>query len=202
MLNKSLKKLNKVVILLTLSDIFAWGPFLIITAISAVYLSHRLGEDIVQFVGIGTAIYFLTRSILQMPIGLLTDKIKRDRDEILILSIGVILMGLPYVFYPQITEPWHYYVLQFIFGMGVSLNLTSWRKLFATNVDKGREGFQYAAYETAISIATALLSTLIGSIASLGDVYFDLVMISAGVVMMLGSIWIILIYKVEKRKTQ
>lgn len=202
MLNKYLKKLNKVVILLTLSDIFAWGPFLIITAISAVYLANKLGEDIVQFVGIGTAIYFLTRSILQMPIGLLTDKIKRDRDEILILSIGVILMGLPYVFYPQITEPWHYYVLQFIFGMGVSLNLTSWRKLFATNVDKGREGFQYAAYETAISIATALLSTLIGSIASLGDVYFDLVMISAGVVMMLGSIWIILIYKVEKRKTQ
>jgi len=85
--------------------------------------------------------------------------------------------------------------------MGVSLNVTNWRKLFATNVDSGREGIQYATYETIISIATAILSTLIGVVASLGEIYFDIVIVSAGIVMMLGSIWIILIYKVEKRKT-
>lgn len=201
MLKRYFQKINKVVILLTLSDVFAWGPFLIITAISAVYLATKLGENIVEVVGIGTSIYFVTRALFQVPIGLLTDKLKSDKDEIFILILGVLLMGLPYIFYPQISNPIHYYILQFIFGMGVSLNVTNWRKLFATNVDSGREGIQYATYETIISIATAILSTLIGVVASLGEIYFDIVIVSAGIVMMLGSIWIILIYKVKKRKT-
>jgi MFS family permease len=201
MLKRYFQKINKVVILLTLSDVFAWGPFLIITAISAVYLASKLGENVVEIVGIGTSIYFVTRALFQVPIGLLTDKLKSDKDEIFILILGVLLMGLPYIFYPQISNPIHYYILQFIFGMGVSLNVTNWRKLFATNVDSGREGIQYATYETIISIATAILSTLIGLVASLGEIYFDIVIVSAGIVMMLGSIWIILIYKVKKRKT-
>lgn len=201
MLSKYIQKINKVVILLTLSDVFAWGPFLIITAISAVYLSMKLNQDIVQMVGIGTSIYFVTRATFQIPIGLLTDKLKKDKDEIFILTLGIVLMGTPYIFYPQISDPLHYYILQFIFGLGVSLNVTNWRKLFATNVDKGREGVQYATYETIISLATAILSTLIGIIASLGEIYFDIVIVSAGIVMILGSIWILLIYKVEKRKT-
>lgn len=201
MLKRYFQKINKVVILLTLSDVFAWGPFLIITAISAVYLATKLGENIVEIVGIGTSIYFVTRALFQIPIGLLTDKLKSDKDEIFILILGVLLMGLPYIFYPQISNPIHYYILQLVFGMGVSLNVTNWRKLFATNVDSGREGIQYATYETIMSIATAILSTLIGIIASLGEIYFDIVIVSAGIVMMLGSIWILLIYKVEKRKT-
>jgi MFS family permease len=201
MLKRYFQKINKVVILLTLSDVFAWGPFLIITAISAVYLASKLGENVVEIVGIGTSIYFVTRALFQVPIGLLTDKLKSDKDEIFILILGVLLMGLPYIFYPQISNPIHYYILQFIFGMGVSLNVTNWRKLFATNVDSGREGIQYATYETIMSIATAILSTLIGLVASLGEIYFDIVIVSAGIVMMLGSIWIILIYKVKKRKT-
>ena len=77
-----------------------------------------------------------------MPIGKITDKIKSDSDEILFLLIGAILMGLPFIVYPFISIPVHYYILQFVFGLGVSFNLTNWRKLFALNVDKNREGTQ------------------------------------------------------------
>ncbi len=63
-------------------------PFLIITSLSGVYLSTRLGVDVVKFVGIGTAIYFTTRAIFQIPMGTLTDKIKGDKDEILLLAVG------------------------------------------------------------------------------------------------------------------
>ena len=110
------KRPNKVVMLLTLSDMLSWGPFLIISALSGIYLSDKLGVDAVKFVGIGTSIYFFTRAILQIPMGYLTDKIESDKDEILLLAAGTILMGLPYTFYPHITEPWHYYLLQFVFG--------------------------------------------------------------------------------------
>ncbi len=195
------RRANKVVALLTFSDILSWGPFMIISALSGIYLSDKLGIDTIKFVGIGTSIYFFTRAILQIPMGHLTDFIEGDRDEIILLALGTILMGLPYTFYPHITQSWHYYLLQFIFGFGVALSVTNWRKLFAMNVDSGIEGLQYGFYEAAISLSTALLSILIGNLASLSKSSFDLVIVSAGIVMMLGSLMVLLIFKVHKRKT-
>jgi MFS family permease len=196
-----LKKFNKVILLLTLSDAFTWGSFIIIANLAGIYLSTKLGEDTVSFVGIGTSIYFLTRAVLQMPIGHLTDKIKNDKDEIILLVLGILFMGLPYIFYPLITRTFQYYVLQFIFGLGVSLNLPNWRKLFALNLDQGQEGFQYGFYETILSISTAIFSIVVGYIANLGDSYFDISMRAVGIIMMLSSIWVLLIFKVKKRKS-
>jgi MFS family permease len=192
---------NKVVMFLTLADMFTWGPFLIISALSSIYLSKKLGVDTVKFVGIGTAVYFFTRALFQVPMGHITDKIKGDRDEILLLATGMILMGLPYTLYPHITLPAHYYGLQFIFGIGACLNVTNWRKLFATNIDSGMEGLQYGLYETVISTTTAVISLLVGSIANLGENYFDTVMVVSGILMMVGSVWALSIHSVEQRKT-
>lgn len=192
---------NNTVILLTLADMFTWGPFLIISALSGIYLSQKLGVEAIKFVGIGTSIYFFTRSLFQIPMGYLTDRIKGDKDEILLLATGVILMGLPYTLYPNIATPSHYYILQFIFGIGACLNVTNWRKLFATNIDSGIEGTQYAFYETIISLSTAVISLLVGGLANLGEVYFDVVMVVSGILMMLGCIWVLMIHSVKQRKT-
>ncbi len=195
------RKKNNTVILLTIADMFTWGPFLIISALSGIYLSHKLGVDAIKFVGIGTSVYFFTRALFQIPMGYITDRIKGDKDEILLLATGIILMGLPFTLFPHITIPSHYYTLQFIFGIGASLNVTNWRKLFATNIDSGIEGTQYAFYETVISISTAMTSLLVGSIANLGESYFDAVMVVSGLLMMLGSVWVLLIHSVKQRKT-
>jgi len=199
---RKLKKFNKVVIFLSLSDVFSWGTFTVISILSGIYLSHKLGVDTLKLIGIGTAIYFFTRAAFQIPIGLFTDKYKKDKDEILILFVGVLLMGVPYLFYPYIQQPSHYFILQFIFGLGVSLNVTNWRKLFALNIDGGREGIQYGIYELIMSVCSGILSILAGSIANLGPLYFDTVISLAGVLIMSGSIWIILIYKYEGRKSK
>jgi MFS family permease len=199
---KKLREFNRVVVLLTLTDMFTWGPLIIISALAGIYLGKKLGTNVVDIVGIGTAIYFLTRAIFQLPLGHITDKIEKDTDEIIILALGVILMGLPFMFYPNITQPYHYYILQFIFGLGVSLNVTNWRKLFATNVDQGKEGKQYAFYETLMSLSTAILSTLVGVIANLGDRYFDWVMRGSSIIVMLSCIYVASIYFVTHRKSK
>jgi MFS family permease len=195
------KNLNNVILYLTLSDSFVWGPFIIIANLTSLYLSTKLGTDTASFVGIGTGIYFLTRALFQMPIGLLTDKIENDKDEIILLFLGIVLMGVPFLFYPMITEPFQYYILQFIFGIGVSFNLPNWRKLFALNLDQGKEGFQYGFYETIISISTAIFSVLIGFVANLGDTYFDWAMRGVAILMMLAGLWALLILKVKDRKS-
>jgi MFS family permease len=198
---KKTAKINKVVGLLTISDIFTWGPLIVISSLSGVYLAKRLGGDIVEYVGIGTGIYYITRALFQVPIGALTDKLKKDKDEILILILGTLLTGLAFILYTLVTEPIHYYFAQFIFGLGISLNIVNWRKLFAINVTSGMEGKQYAIYDTVLSVATAILSVVIGFVANIGDKYFDIVMIASGSTMMLAGVWIALILKVKDRKS-
>ncbi len=194
-------RINKTVLYLTISDIFAWGPYNIIATLAGVYLAYKLGENTAQFIGIGTSIYYISRAVFQIPIGYLNDKYNKDRDEILLLFIGILLMGASFIFYPQISQPIHYYILQFIFGLGVSLNVINWRKLFAMNIDKGREGMQYGIYDTVLSLSTALISVVAGVVANMGSIYFDLVMCGSGIVIMLGNIWVVLVYLDKERKT-
>jgi MFS family permease len=195
-------KMNRVTLLLTLSDVFTWGAFVVISALSGIYLADKIGANTIQVVGLGTAIYFVTRGIFQIPIGNLTDKLDKDRDEILILTLGVILMGFPYILYPFITQAWQYLVLQFVFGLGVSMNVVNWRKLFALNIREGMEGKEYAIYDFILSVATAVISVIIGVVANINDKYFDIVMIGSGVTIMLASIWVLLIKKVSNRKSK
>ncbi len=200
-MKKTAQKNNKVVTLLTLSDIFSWGPLIIISSLSGIYLADKLGGNIAEIVGIGTAIYYITRALFQIPVGAITYNIKKDRDEVLILAMGAILMGLPFVFYPFLTSPVQYYFLQFVFGVGVSLNVVNWRKLFALNISSGMEGKQYATYDTALSICTAILSIIIGFVANISDIYFNIVMVGSGITIMLASVWISLILTVKSRKS-
>jgi hypothetical protein len=81
------------------------------------------------------------------------------------------------------------------------MNLVNWRKLFAKNLDKGREGYNYAVYDTILSIAGACFSIAAGFIASVSQIYFDLVIVSIGGLMLSSGIWVILIYFVENRKS-
>ena len=123
-------KVNKIIALLTLSDVFTWGTHMIILAVTGIYLAQTIEENVVQIVGIGTAVYTASRGMLQLPIGRFLDRWKNDNDEIVALSLGNVLMGAGYLFYPFIKSADLYYALQFIFALGAALNLIAWKKLF------------------------------------------------------------------------
>ncbi len=197
-----IKNFNRVVLYLILADVFTWGPLFIVSALAGIYLSDKLGRNTVSFVGIGTGISYITRAVVQLPIGKLTDKLKRDRDEIYILAFGAFLVGLSFALYPLISEVWHYYFLQFLFGVGISLDVVNWRKLFTINITEGMEGEEYAIYDTVVSTSSAILAVVSGVIANLGDEYFDFVFIGAGIFMMSAAIWVLMIRKVDGRQSK
>lgn len=192
---------NKVLFLLTASDIFTWGLVAIINALAGLYLENKLeGVSAVQIVGIGTGLYSLVNGSLQIPIGLFVDKIKSDKDDILVLFTGNLLMGLTFLLFPFIESQYFYFFLQMILGAGAAMNLVTWRKMFATNLDKNKEGMQYGVYQSIVSVCVAFFGVIAGSVAKLGASEFDTVMFAIGSVMMLSGIFILLIFKVQNRK--
>ncbi len=193
--------INKVIFYLTISDIFTWGIYLVVTAFTGLFLQTKLNMDIVEIVGIGTAVFYFARVMFQIPVGWLTDRVRTDRDEITLLIIGNILMGIPYLLYPSISSPAAFYLLQFMIGVGGSLNLVNWRKLFAANLNDGSSGKAYAIYDTMMSLAMVFLGFVGGQIAGLGESSFNLVVSAAGVLMIVSGIWPLLIF-LSNRKSK
>lgn len=50
---------NKVVLLLTVSDIFTWGSYYVMSSLAGLYFADEFGLDVVRVIGIGNGIYFL-----------------------------------------------------------------------------------------------------------------------------------------------
>lgn len=197
-----MRKLNRVIVLLTTSDIFTWGFVYALASITGLYLLLKLDsseDQIVRIVGIGTAIVSICRALFQIPIGLLVDKLKTDKDDILVLAIGNLLMGFPITLYVFITTEYFFYILQACIGFGTALNLVTWRKLFANNLDKGKEGLQYASYDTVMSLSIAVFSATAGFLASEGQQYFDLVILAIGIMTMTSTIWPILLFTTKRK---
>jgi MFS family permease len=191
--------LNKVIMYLTLSDVFTWGMYVIVSAFTGLYLQTKLQMDVVEIVGIGAACFYIARVLFQIPIGLLTDSLKRDKDEIIFLMLGNLLMGLPLLLYPFIQTAVFFYFLQFIIGIGASMNLVNWRKLFAANLDSGKSGRAYAVYDTITSLSIALLGILGGQLAGLGEQAFNNVIYFSGVIMIISSLWPGLIFLGDRK---
>jgi MFS family permease len=193
-------KLNKSIWFLTASDIFTWGLYLPLTALVGLYLSNVLDTEAIEIVGIGIALYYITRSLTQIPIGMLVDKIKRDRDDIVVLILGNILIGLPFLFFPLIEDQSTFFILQIVAGLGASMNLVTWRKLFAKNLDHNKEGTAYAVYDTILSVCIAGFSFVMGLIASINQSYFDFVMIATGILIISSAVWpVLLLYNKERK---
>lgn len=182
--NKLFTGMNRIITLLTLSDVFTWGFYTIIASLAGIYLAEKLDENVVEMVGWGTSIYLISRALIQIPTGWIHDKLKGDHDEALTMVIGNLLMGLPYIFYPMLPNYTVYLILQAIFGIGAGINVISWRKLFAKNLDKGQEGKSYGTYDAILNIVTAAFCAIGGYISNLGMNYFTAVIFSVGIVMM------------------
>lgn len=196
---KDLGKVNKVITVLTISDIFVWGTTLVANPLIAIYLTSKFGGNTLEYIGIGTAVYYAVRSLVQLPIGAVADRIKHDKDEILFLVVGCILMAIPYFAFPYITSGEQYFFLMGLSGFGTSMNLNNWRKLFAKNLEKDHEGFSYGIYETAMSISTAVFGLLGGHFASQSPEIFEIVISSVGIFVLIGGISTSILLKLKRK---
>lgn len=109
-------------------------------------------------------------------------------------------MGLSFIFFPFIENILGFYFARFLYGLGIAFNLISWRKLFARNLHKGKEGISYSLYDVFFSLSTAGISAA-GALLSLlnPDQFITFVFIAGVFIIINGSIWPFMIYKTKNR---
>lgn len=188
-----LKSINRVVKILVFSDfvlLFGWG---LISPILAIFIAEKIKGGDVRVAGIAIGIYWLFKSIIQIPIARILDKRKGEKDDFYFLISGTFLMSLVPVGYIFSFLPWHIYFLQITHALGAAMSLPAWCGIFTRHLDKGKEAQSWAWDSSAIGIGGGIAGILGGIIAKT----FGFLPLFLGV-SILGMISCLLIYSIKK----
>ena len=154
--------INKVVKILVLSDfflLFGWG---LVSPILAVFIIQSIKGGDVKVAGIAVGIYWLFKSLLQLPLANFLDKIKGEKDDYYALVFGTFLASLTPLGFIFATLPWHIYFLQLIHALGMALAIPSWSAIFTRHINRGREAFCWSLDSSALGIGTGIAGILGG----------------------------------------
>ena len=172
----------------------AWG---LLGPVFAIFLLEKIAVgDIVngaKIAGFATLFYWLTRSILQIPIGHYLDKNHGEIDDFWFYVIGVIITGLvPFGFLFSYL-PWHIYLLQVFHAIGMSMIIPSSYAIFIRHIDKGREAYESGLDSTLLGVGAGITGAIGGIM--VGYIGFQLIFILTGIFTLISVFFIFWIRK-------
>lgn len=159
-----MRGINKVIKVLILTDIALVGSIGFITPIFAIFLTEQIQGGSVKVAGYAAAIYWIVKSLITIPFGKYLDKNHGERDDLYFIVIGNILVSLAVFGYVFSRFPWHIYVLESVFALGIAMNIPGFTAIFTRHIDKGREAFEWSAHSASISLGSGIAGALGGVI--------------------------------------
>jgi len=157
--------LNRVIRVMIFSDfclISGWG---LIAPILAVFIIENIQGGDVRVAGIAVGLYWIVKSILQIPIGRYLDKNRGEKDDYYFLIFGTFLASLVPLGFIFTTFPWQMYVLQGVHALGMAMAIPAWGGIFIRHIDKGKEAFTWGIESSSIGIAAGVAGVIGGIIA-------------------------------------
>jgi MFS family permease len=182
-------KVGEVVRYFILSDfvlIAGWG---MVQPIFAVFVISNIEGATLATVGVGTAIYWLVRSFLQLPIARYLDAHRGEEDDFYVLVVSLIVAGIAALLFLAVRTTWHLYLVQGLQGLAFALYTPAWTGIFSRHLDRRQQSFNWTLDSTAVGISFAASGLLGGFIVEWFG--FEAVFILAGV-FSLGSTLFIL----------
>jgi MFS family permease len=188
--------MNRTIKLLILSDIFVLTGFGLIDPIFGIYLNSNLVDGTIFSAGLASAIFLVTKSIIQLPFSRHVDKFG-DLNDIKWLIIGTCFIASVPFLYIFATNIYWIYIAQFLFGIGSGLAYPAWLGLWSTHLDRKKESFEWSLYSTIVGIGTAIAAAVGGAIAQY--VGFIATFVIVGILSLLGCFILIHLRFQEKK---
>jgi DHA1 family quinolone resistance protein-like MFS transporter len=187
--------MNRTMKLLMLSDIFVLTGFGLIQPILAIFINGDVAGGTVLTAGLASTIFLVTKSLVQLPFGRYIDS---HTSKTRWLMVGTMLMASVPILYLSASDIHQIYLAEAIYGLGSGLAYPTWLGLWSTNMDKGRESFQWSVYSTSTGLGTAVTGTLGAAIASV--LGFSATFLFAGLMCILGCIALFVLERMSARE--
>lgn len=159
--------LNKIIKYLIISDLLLWGGWGVVDPIFSIFIMENIAGATLVSVGLLATIYWGVKSIAQIPISIILDKNKGEKDDFYMIIAGMLIAGISAFGFIFAKELWQVYLIQFFKGIGFALYLPSWMAMFSRHLDKKHTAFDWALNSSTVGIGIGLAGIIGGSIASL-----------------------------------
>ncbi len=153
---------NKVIKFLILSDLVFWTGWGLINPIFAIFVIDKIVGGSIFVVGIASAVYWITKSLFRIPIGVFLDTCPSEKDDYFALVAGLFITALIPFGYIFAKIPLHIYILQGIHGFALAMSLSGWTAIFTRHIDKGRESTEWGLNATSVGLGTAVAAAVGG----------------------------------------
>lgn len=158
--------INKVVAILI------WGDFLMVLSkgfvspILAVYITEDINSGSLAVVGFSTMIFWIVKSVIQIPVAISADKTEGEADDFRMMIIGGVITAIvPLLYFFFASEVWHVYLFQAIDGAGYALLVPTYLAMFTRHIDKHKESTEWTMHSNAVGIAFAAAAAIGGVLA-------------------------------------
>ena len=154
------KLINRIIKILITSDFFlnlGWG---FVAPIFAIFIVQNIALGSVakaaEVAGFASLFFWITKSILQIPIGRYLDRNHGEKDDFWFMVVGTFMMALVPIGYLFASRPWHIYLLQVFYAVAAAINFPSWSAIFTRHIDKGKEAFEWGTHSTFLGFAVGI----------------------------------------------
>ncbi|HBT81834.1 hypothetical protein A2757_00165 [Candidatus Giovannonibacteria bacterium RIFCSPHIGHO2_01_FULL_48_47] len=186
-----LKKISTILLILTWVDVLILSAFGLLSPVFAIFVTGQIEGGTATVVGFATAIYFIAKSIFQIPVGRYIDKHSGERDDFWVLLAGyIVLTAVPFL-YLLASSPLHVYSLQFLLGVADALSVPAYLAVFSRHLDKEHEGTEWSIRSVFTGGAAAVAGAVGGIVV---DTFgFQTLFLAAGILSVFSTLSIFLI---------
>jgi len=179
-------KVNPIIKYLILSDLSFWTGWGLINPVFAIFIVDKIQGGSPFVAGMAAAIYWILKSMLRVPIGMFLDNLHGEKDDYLFLVLGLFIAALIPFGYLLAFLPWHIYLLQAIYAVGMAMTLSGWQAIFTRHIDKGKEATEWGLDATFLGFGVGISGAIGGwTVTKFG---FTPVFITVGVFGIIGVI--------------
>jgi len=172
--------MNRTLKLLIASDTLVLCGFGLIAPILAIYVNDSIPGGGIAAVGIMTMIFLLSKTVFQ----LVFSKVFKPQHRFFMVVIGTLFIAIVPLVYLMSKQIWHFYLAQLLYGLGGGLAYPAWFSLFASNLTKGKQGFEWSIYSGLAGGGAGVAAFIGSSLAS--KIGFTVTFFIAGVIALIG----------------
>lgn len=172
-------KIGKIISALIFADLALLAGWGLINPIFGVFVTEEISGGSLATVGIAVAIFWFTRSILQVPIASYLDRTPGEQDEFHALLMGLMVAAAAAFLLPLATNVTHIYLIEFVHAVSFAFYIPAWSSIFSKHVDPDHTALEWALDRSIGGVATGAAGLSGGVLAAAYG--FDSVFVAAGV---------------------
>src|SRR3989344_4516068 len=93
-LGKIIPRVNRIIKFFIIADLFMWAGWGFIDPLFSIFVIKNIGGATIISIGVLATIYWVTKSILQIPISIFLDQFDGEKDDFYALIFGLMIIAL------------------------------------------------------------------------------------------------------------